>query len=253
MYARLTCLLAVAAGAVFLAGCSDSTGASNNPQVRFNLATGAATPAVASSASLAVAGAPVTYTDGAGNTLVIDQVELVLREIELERVGETACALPTSDSCEELEIGPILLDLPLTPGAAGQFTVPADTGTYGQVQFEIHKASSGDDAAFVAAHPEFADRSIRVTGSYNGTAFTYLSDLDVEQELELSPPLVVGEGGSADLTLFVDVNTWFRTGAGDLIDPATANKGETNEGVVKDNIQNAFNAFEDGDRDGAED
>jgi hypothetical protein len=253
MYARLGTLLSAAVGAALLAACSDSTGASGDPQVRFNLATSAASGAPATSASFAVASAPVTYTDGAGNTLIIDQVELVLRQIELERVGENACAVPGDDRCEGLELGPILLDLPLGAGAVSQFTVTADTGTYGKVEFEIHKASSSDDADFVAAHPEFVDRSIRVSGTYNGTPFTFWSDLDLEQEIELVPPLVVGEGGGADLTLFVNLDSWFRTGSGDLIDPATANKGQPSEGVVKQNIQDGMEAFEDGDRDGAED
>ena len=251
MYARTT-ILAAAVAATLLSACSDSTGASGDPQVRFNLATGPAAAAGIAAPAFAVAAAPMTLTDGA-NTLVLDQVELVLREIELERVGEDACALVADDSCEKLELGPILLDLPLTAGAVGQFTVAVDTGHYGEVEFEVHKASSSDDAAFVAQYPDFADRSIRVTGSYNGTAFTFYSDIDVEQEIDLVPPMVVGESGSADLTLRVDLDRWFRDDAGALLDPATANKGEPNEGQVKNNIQNGFDAFEDQDRDGAED
>ncbi|HEU5040924.1 MAG TPA: hypothetical protein VFT84_08905 [Gemmatimonadales bacterium] len=251
MYARRSSLLPLAA-ALALAACSDSTGASGDPQLRFNLASSAAAPAAAVGPSLAVAAAPVTFTDGA-NTLIVDQVQLVMREIELERVGDDACALVADDSCERLELGPILLDLPLGAGAVSQFTVAVDTGHYDEVELEIHKASSSDDAAFVAANPEFVDRSIRVTGSYNGNAFTFYSDLDVEQEIDLSPPLAVAEGGAADLTLFVNLDRWFRTEAGDLIDPASANKGESNEGVVKNNIQNALEAFEDEDHDGVED
>ena len=244
-------VLAAAIGAVLLSACSDSTGASGDPQVRFNLATGAAAPA-AVVPSLAVAAAPMTITDGS-NTLVLDEVALVMREIELERLGDDACAQVADDACERLELGPILLRLPLTAGAVGQFTVAVDTGTYGEVEFEIHKASSSDDAAFVAAHPDLADRSIRATGSWNGTPFTFYSDIDVEQEIDLTPPLVVGESGAADLTVRVDLDRWFRDDAGALLDPATANKGESNEGQVKNNIQNAFEAFEDDDRNGMED
>jgi len=251
MYAPRSSLSFAASAAIVLAACSDSTGASGEPQLRFNLASAPA-PAAAVAPSLAVAAAPVTSTDGA-NTLIVDQVQLVMREIELERVGDDACALVADDSCEELELGPILLDLPLGAGAVAQFTVAVDTGHYDEVEFEIHKASSSDDAAFVAANPEFVDRSIRVTGSYNGNAFTFYSDLDVEQEIDLSPPLAVAEGGAANLTLFVNLDRWFRTEAGGLIDPASASKGETNESVVRNNIQNALEAFEDEDRDGAQD
>jgi hypothetical protein len=252
MFVRRLSLGTAAVGVVILSACSDSTGASADPQVRFNLATSPAVAAAGVSASVAAAVAPVTITDGS-NTLVVEQVQVVLREIELERAGEDDCAVLGGDSCERLEAGPILLDLPLTPGAVGQFTVAVDTGHYDEVELEVHKASSSDDAAFVAAHPDFEDRSIRVTGSFNGQAFTFYSDLDVEQEIDLSPPLVVGEAGSADLTLFADLDSWFRDEAGALIDPATANKGEPNESEVKNNIQNAFEAFEDADLDGTED
>jgi hypothetical protein len=251
MYVRHPSLAAAALGVALLSACSDSTGASGDSQVRFNLATSAA-PAVTASASVALAVEPVTFTDGT-NTLVVDQVQVVLREIELERTGEDDCALPDDDSCEKLELGPILLDLPLAPGAVGQFTVPVDTGHYDEVELEIHKASSSDDAAFVAAHPEFEDRSIRVSGSFNGAPFVFYSQLDLEQEIDLSPPLVVGESASAELTLFTDLDGWFRTGAGELIDPATANEGGENESEVEANIEGAFEAFEDSDRDGAED
>jgi hypothetical protein len=46
------------------------------------------------------------------------------------------------------------------------------------------------------------------------------------------------------------VDSWFRDDLGGLIDPATANKGFDNEGIVKDNIKNAMEAFEDPDEDG---
>lgn len=251
MYVQRPSFVAAVVGAVLLSACSDSTAASGDSQVRFNLATSSAAAAGAS-VSLAASVAPLTISDGP-NTLVLDEVQLVLREIELEREGEDDCALPDDDSCEKLELGPILLDLPLTPGAVGRFTVAVDTGRYDEVELEIHKASSSDDAAFVAAHPELEDRSIRVTGTFNGTAFTFYSDLDVEQEIDLAPPLVVGESAAAELTLFADLDRWFRDADGGLIDPATANQGEPNESEVKNNIQNALEAFEDDDRDGAED
>ena len=38
-----------------------------------------------------------------------------------------------------------------------------------------------------------------------------------------------------------------------LIDPSSANKGNPNEGVVKNNIENSFETFEDEDHDGEDD
>jgi len=248
---------AAAFGVVALAACGDSGSPSSDAQVNFNLATHPAST-VAAAVALATAGTPETFTDGT-NTLVIDQVQLVLREIELKRV-EAASGCGESgddDACEKLELGPMLLDLPLggTGGAARTFSVNVAAGSYDEVEFEIHRPSDDDasDAAFLEAHPDFAGVSVKVTGTYNGQAFTYLSDLDVEEEIELNPPLVTSESAATDLTLLVDLNGWFRDGAGNLVDPASAGAGNVNANLVRDNIRGALHAFEDEDHDGMDD
>jgi hypothetical protein len=202
------------------------------------------------------ANAAGTETIGLGNdTIVVTQVQVVLRRIELERVGGTVCdTLIADDDCEDIRTDAVLLDLPLTAGAARAFTVAIDTGSYSKIKFEVHKPESSNDAAFVALHPDFDGVSIRVSGTYNGAAFSYASDLDVEQEHQFVQPITVTDASGANLTLFVDLASWFanETGTG-LIDPATANKGGAAEGEVKSNIETSLNAFEDDDRDGADD
>jgi hypothetical protein len=256
---RRTKLHAVTAlpAAATMAACGDSGSPSTDAQMNFNLATKPA-PAGVSASSTAFASTPETYTDGT-NTLVIGQVQLVLREIELKRVeSTTTCGETVADhSCEELEVGPILLDLPLggAGGAARTFSVPVTPGSYDEVEFEIHKPSGddGSDAAFLQAHPEFAGVSVKVTGTYNGQSFEYTTDLDAQEEIELSPPLVAAESGSTDLTLLVDLDRWFRDGSGALLDPETANAGHPNEALVEDNIKTTLHAFEDENHDGADD
>ena len=77
--------LRLASAAVFaglLAACSDGSSPSVKSQVTFNLASGSlAGPALLSGDTLA------TDTD----TLVIDSVQLVLRDIKFQRVNEDAC------------------------------------------------------------------------------------------------------------------------------------------------------------------
>jgi hypothetical protein len=242
--------------AAAMAACSGSAGPSNEAQVNFNLATRPA--AAATTAALAVVGTPETYTDGT-NTLVIDQVQLVLREIELKRTESTvACGeSPAGDACEKLELGPILLDLPLggAGGAARSFSVAVAPGTYDEVEFEIHKPSDDDgaDATFLQAHPDFDGVSLKVTGTWNGEPFTYTSDLNAEEEIELSPPLVTTESAATDLTLFVNLGQWFRDGAGNLVDPESAGAGGANESLVKNNIGSTLHAFEDENHDGSDD
>jgi hypothetical protein len=217
-------LAAFAALAGVLAACSDGSSPTARSQVTFNLATGSlAAPALLQGDTIA------TATD----TLVLDSVQLVLRDIKFQRVNEDACdnehnddgddsghgdasgstmVRPASmhddggeddgddghsDACESFNAGPFLLDLPLDTSVTKAFSVAVDTGTYGQVRFKVHKPEddSGDpkDVAFLAAHPEFNKVSIRVVGSFNGAAFVFTTDLNAQQRLALVPPLVVAD------------------------------------------------------------
>lgn len=246
--------------AALLSGCSDG-GAPIAGQVSLNMATRAGTAAaIAAGTAFSVTAAPETYTDANGSTLVISRVQLVLREIELERTDAPInCdpTLPDDDDCDEdLEFGPRLVDLPLgTAGAMRSFSVPVEAGEFQELEFEVHRVDGGntEDAAFIAANPTFDGVSIRVTGTYNGTGFTYDSDLNVEFELALVPPLTVTETSGTDVTLFVDLANWFRGQSGLLMDPQTANAGGANESLVEGNIVNSLEAFEDDDRDGRSD
>jgi hypothetical protein len=239
---------------VAVAACSDSGGPSlSGNQVALQLATQPATAPAVRGAAL-VAGQEILAAGS--DTIVVTGVQMVLRQIELNRVGGSACDSlnPGGDSCEELEFGPVLLDLPLGAGAARQFSVAVDTGSYDKIEFQVHKPESSDDAAFIAQNPAFDGVSIRMTGTYNGTAFTYTSDLDVEQEHDIAPPLAVTGTAGAQLTLMVDLQQWFLIQGGTgLIDPATANKGGQYEGEVKSNIETSLNAFEDSNHDGMSD
>jgi len=243
--------------AALLSACSDS-GPADAGRVQFSVASSALPAAlVANNSALDVTSpAPGTYTDGT-NTLVLTSVQMVLRKIELDLAGEDAnChqAEAGSSSCEEIKLGPVLLDVPVGAGPEQAVAVDLTAGTYDQIEFELHKPDNGNaaDQAFVAANPAFDGVSVRVTGTYNGTPFTFTTEADAEQENELNPPLTVTATGPATLTLLVDVSTWFQTG-GALIDPATANTGGPNKSVVENNIVNSFDAFEDNDEDGAHD
>lgn len=247
---RFASSAAVLAAAVLVAaGCSDAGGPASDTQLNFNLATSGA-----ASASAAVGG-PETFNDGT-NTVVIEQVDLVLREVELRTgaSGDDCAESMNHDSCEKLELGPILLSLPLgTDSALRAFSVDVPAGSYTGVEFEIHPPSSSDDAAFITANPGFENVSVHVAGTYNGVAFDFVSDLEAEQEIHFATPLVVAEGAATDLTLSVDLDTWFRTAAGLLVDPASAAKGQVNENLVKDNIRSALDAFEDHNCNGIDD
>lgn len=194
-----------------------------------------------------------------GDVLVISSVELVAREIELEGDDDACDGGSSADSsasdCGEVEAGPVLLTLPLTPGASQAVSAAVSAGTYNEVKFRIDTPDddTGMDRAFRAAHPDFSDVSIRVTGTFNGAEFTFTSRIDAEQEINLPSPIVTGDA-SVDLTLFVDVDRWFLTADGSaLINPTLALAGGPMQAVVENNIKASFQAFEDHDHDGSDD
>jgi hypothetical protein len=232
-------------------GCSDEGSPSSQAQLSFNVATRAAPSA--SAGSFAVVSTPETFTDGS-NILTVTGVQLVLREIDLHRAGVVPDCAAATDDCEELEIGPVLVDLPLgTPGSARTFNVALQPGSYDRVEFELHKPSSSGDAGFVANHPELEGVSVRVTGTYNGVDFDYTGDFNGEMEFNLVPELTVAETGTADLTLFASLDSWFRDPAGTLLDPSSATPGGPNQGLVEQNIKSSLDVFEDENHDGRDD
>lgn len=213
----------------------------------------------ATRSATAPAPAPVARRGAAGAgalQLAITKVEIVLREIELKRVDVSDCNVePEPDGCEKFEAGPVLVDLPLTPGAREFTAIDVAPGTYGQIEFDIHKVGNDpEDLAFLQQHPSFADISIRAQGTYGGAPFVYETELDVEQVLTLTPSLVVAEGGATtNITVLVDVSLWFRDQMGNEVNPAEANKGGPYESIVNENIKQSIEAFEDGNEDGEPD
>lgn len=255
----------VTAGAILAAACSDGTGprASVPLSLAFSTRRAPAPPSASvvggDAASAPLSDGPETITEGP-NTLIITEVELVLREVELERVEIEDCdAAPVEDECEEFETDPFLLDLPLGGGTERVFMVGVAPGDYDEVELELHKPSDDPaDLVFVDLHPDFADISIRVVGTFNGAGFTFISDLNAEQELALDPILSVPAAAGSpttptNLTIRVNLDAWFRDAAGALVDPTTANKGGANENLVRDNIIDSFEGFQDDDADGLDD
>ena len=106
----------------------------------------------------------------------------------------------------------------------------------------------------MAQHPELESTSILVTGTYNGTAFEFRSDLTEVEDVTLPEPVEVAEESEVPLTLHVDASTWFANAAGTgLVDPAQANDGQPYESLVEQNIRASFRAFHDADADGEAD
>jgi hypothetical protein len=288
---HLTKLSTLAAAGMLLAACGGDNNATGNatPQAAVTLSLATRPSSGVGAVRLGSLADPLTLTDADNNQLVITSAQVVLRKIELKSSTTTCTGSDDAsgsddgaddgdhsgsgssgsgsddpaghtirmaglhdDDCGELKLGPLLVDLPLTAGAAQVFSAEVPVGTYDRVEYKIHRPTSRD-TAFVAANPDFAGVSIKVVGTWNGVPFTYVTGLEAEQENVLNPPLTVTTAGATDLTLLIDLDTWFRGADTKLVDPASANAGGANEALVRSNIAGSSDCFEDDDRDGRHD
>ena len=186
------------------------------------------------------------------NTIVITKAQVVVRRIKLEQAVTATCAdddTAGDDDCAETSIGPVLVDLPLTANTVTSINASIPDGTYRKIDFRIHKpGGDANDAAFVAANPTFANISIRVEGTFNGTAFVFTSTVSEKEELEFNPPVVI-DATNKNITVQFDLSSWFKSGT-TVINPTTANPGQPNENLVRSNIRASLRALEDDDKNG---
>jgi hypothetical protein len=224
--------------------------------------------APASGATLSLSPEPglsrsVTATSGS-NTLVVTKAQLVVARMELERDGASCASTAAAGDdevdeheCAELALAPSVVDLPVDASVVGALQLAIPAGTYRALEAKVRAIRADDDhgkgsAAFLAAHPELAGVSVRVEGTYNGTAFVYTGSPRAEFETQFNPALAV-DAAPVNLTVHVDVSSWFKDASGALIDPSTATTGGANAGTVADNISRSFRAFHDDDRDNRSD
>jgi hypothetical protein len=234
---------------VALGACSDSS--SPNSQNIRPVSLSFSSQAPTGAAPTVNASRDVIVTVGA-NTLVIAKAQVVVRSIKLKTTQTMTCSDDDSidDDCDEVRLVPMLVDLPLTANGITSLTASIPEGTYREISFKIHKPSDDDasDIAFRAANPTFAATSIRIEGTFNGQAFVFTSDMSEKLELEFATPVVIN-ADNRNVTVQFDLSSWFNVN-GQVINPATANKGGTNENAVKSNVRGSLHALDDDDRNG---
>ena len=249
---RFTHLLPV--GALVLAACADSTGLNGGHSVSLSFMTAAPSAALVSSSL--TAGPVITFT----------KAEVVFSKIELRKAGAGTDACETENEvgddhsntnaqeCGEVEGGPVLVELPLTAGTTIKLGSTIPPGTYVALEAKLRaiRGQDRDATAFLAAHPGFENVSVRVAGTVDGQPFTYIGKPTAKLELTFPTPLTVDADG-INVTVAVDVASWFKDASGSAIDPRTANNGGTNAETVARNIRASLRAFEDRDHDGHDD
>jgi hypothetical protein len=193
------------------------------------------------------------------NSVQITKVEFVLAHLELSHAA--TCSIPPTndDNCNELELNPMLIDLPLDGSTKAVLDASVPAGSYTRLQAELDAVKSDEEcehgaAAFFTANPSWpAGVSVRVTGVFTDANsvkhdFTSTSQVSAELEIQFSTPVTV-DATTHNLTISVDVASWFKDANGTVIDPTNSANAE----AFSTNIRKSFNAFEDDDRDGEQD
>jgi hypothetical protein len=202
--------------------------------------------------------ADITIAAGT-NTLVITKAQLVARRIELAPTSASGCAAmqesgdddaEVEDGCAAVEVGPTLQDIPVNGSLQTSISASVPAGTYRALEIRIRPISSGNRSsqAFVLAHPEFKDASVRIEGTFNGKAFVFTSSIDTRIETAFSTPLTV-DAANPNVTVAIDLSNWFSDGSGGTLDPSNS----SNAARISANIAGSFHAFEDDDHDGHDD
>jgi hypothetical protein len=244
-------LIALAA----LVACSgDPTGANRLP-VKISFTTNATT----------IAAAPIRIAPdlvvGAAGDLVLKRVQLVIGKIELDRAGTADCVGEIERAgddhahigleCEDVHRDPVLVDIPVDGVLHSVLSVPLAEGTYSELEAKLEPARD-TATAFNAANPNMVGKSVRIEGTYKGTAFVFTSSVRRSLEMSFDPPLVI-DATTKTTTVSLDVGKWFLTSSGAVIDPTTATAGSATLTQIEDNIRRSFHAFEDEHETGVDD
>jgi hypothetical protein len=176
--------------------------------------------------------------------VTIASAKVVLGEIEIENSSE--------DSMDFKSNTPLVVNLDLTGAPTNLGAVSIPFGTYEELEYEITRLTPQDTAVY-NANPDLQGYSISIRGYVDGdtnAVFTFKSAIEVEQEQEFSPPLVINDSSPlVVLMISIDTRMWFSAGAGTFLDP----RDPQNQQAIARNIQASINTYQDNDNDGDDD
>ncbi len=268
---RIRHVLHLAPVTLLLAACNSTAPV---PSQRISLSTTIGPRAAASGPAMDV------IVTGTGGKVKITSAQVVLSHIALK--SDAACATdadedandaheandatqpagasePNADNNDEhdcrVHVGPVLVDLPMDGSTKVILDALVPAGTYSGLRAKLEAVEGDDDESspFLTAHPDFADVSVKVVGVFTdagGTdhAFTFTSKVEAELSVKFTTPVTVG-ANSKNLTVDVNVGSWFLDAAGAIIDPTKA----ANADAIEHAIRASLSAFEDDDHDGHDD
>jgi hypothetical protein len=246
------CLVSLAPAAFVLVGCTGTAPKASQP---LSLSVTTRSASTASLPATSTVSASIQIGTGA-NSLTINQAQIVLSKIELSPSGTCATA-SEKDDCDELQAGPAIVDLPVDGTTKVVLDGAVPPGKYNGLHAKLDAVKPDEDepgvSAFLVAHPDWKGISVKVTGVFTDAKsqthnFTFASEADAEIEAAFQPAITVATSTS-NITVSVDVASWFKDKAGAVIDPTDP----ANARPIDHNVQRSFRTFEDHDRDGIDD
>ncbi len=183
-----------------------------------------------------------TQTD----TVIVDTAKILIRNVKFKN--------SVDEDSQDFKIGPFVVYLDLTGGVHNIAIGAIPPGTYDRVKFKIHKPEDNEtppDPEFKIGTGGNERFSVIIKGRYHDSSFVYRTKKDIEQEMNLNPPLVIVDSlSNVNVTLLVNPSGWFRDQNGAFLDPTL----ESNEDEIDDNIRDSFKkAVRDDDEDGDDD
>jgi hypothetical protein len=189
--------LAGLAALTILTACSSDVTGGNRHNVQLSFTTNAS---VASAANRVAA----DLVAGPNDELVLQKVQLVFSKIELDKSGNAQCVSEADDEnddhgddsmnaeCEEVELDPLLVNVPVDDALHPVITLPLPAGTFAEMEARLSPANTRF-TAFNTANPDLVGKSVRVEGTFNGTSFVFTTPVRARLEMDFDPPLVVDE------------------------------------------------------------
>lgn len=246
--------------ALYLVGCSSPVGPASSSPGSVALST------IYSSSPISTMGK--TSSVNAIDSIKLSRVRVIFRNIRIKseeneevEMNDEHSGDGSSNENSTKKLKPFVLDLNLS-GTMQQISLTdVPTGTYNRLKFQIHKVNKNEidslSASEQAAFTDFitgGNYSIILNGTVykNGqaTAFTYKSEIDVEIEQNLVPPLTINQSQTnINLTLAVSSAGWFVDKNNNLLDPTD----QQNFSVIENNLKSFLKAFKDNNKDGKED
>jgi hypothetical protein len=167
---------------------------------------------------------PNEITSG-GHTIVLNGATMATSEMELRGLSSGSSGSGPGTT-SRFETGAQTIVLPVDGGTSREITTNIAAGTYSKF--------------------EMAVRTVRLEGTYDGSPFVVTVAVNDELEMALTPPLVVPDNASPTaVNVALDLQSWFRNAAGDLIDPRQAATDTTIAAALRSNIRSSFEAQED--------